>query len=107
MSNALTARQEPATRSIEVKIGDVLVHAHEGQRLIELCDAHVTPLQFSCRAGACGTCLLRVVDGMSNLSAMTENEAILLPALTEDPTARLGCQLQVFGPVRLVPMPPY
>jgi ferredoxin len=106
MSDAV-ARPEAAARSIEVRIGDVVLHAPEGQRLIELCDAHVTPLQFGCRAGACGTCLLRVLEGMSNLSSMTENEEILLPALTEDPAGRLGCQLQVFGPVRLIPMPPY
>jgi hypothetical protein len=31
----------------------------------------------------------------------------LLPAVTEEPAGRLGCQLQIFGPVRLVPMPPY
>jgi ferredoxin len=107
MTDAATAQQERATRSVEVSVGGVLLHASEGQRLIELCDAHVTSLQFGCRAGACGTCLVRVVEGMSNLSAPTENEEILLPALTDDPAGRLGCQLQVLGPVCLVPTPPY
>lgn len=107
MTGAATASPEQAVDVVEVRIGEVSLRARQGQRLIELCDAHVTPLQFGCRAGACGTCLLRVAEGMSNLSAVTENEEILLPALTDDPSARLGCQLEVLGPVRVVPMPPF
>jgi 2Fe-2S ferredoxin len=107
MSRVVATQQQPATGSVEVSVGDVSFTAREGQRLIELCDLHLTPLHFGCRAGACGTCLVRVVEGMENLSAVTTNEEILLPALTDDPAARLACQLLVLGPVCLVPMPLY
>ncbi|MFL6624286.1 MAG: 2Fe-2S iron-sulfur cluster-binding protein [Sulfurifustaceae bacterium] len=100
-------QQDPAARAIEVRIGEVSLLADAGQRLIDLCDAHITPLQFGCRAGSCGTCLVRVVEGTANVSGITDNEKILLPELSDDPSARLGCQLRLFGPVRLVPVPPF
>ncbi len=95
---------EMATRLFEVRIGDATLRAREGQRLIELCDAHVTPLNFGCRAGSCGTCLIRVDAGMENLSEVTDVEEILLPELTDDPKARLACQVRLTGPVTLVPL---
>jgi ferredoxin len=88
---------------VKVTIGGVPVMARIGQSLIELCDAHVTPLQFCCRAGSCGTCLVLVREGMENLSEVTGNENILLPELTADRTARLACQIRVLGPVSLAP----
>lgn len=103
----MIVQQDPASRPIEVQVGEVLLLADTGQRLIELCDANITPLQFGCRAGSCGTCLVRVVEGMANVSDITDNEKILLPELSDDPTARLGCQLRLFGPVRLIPVPPF
>jgi 2Fe-2S ferredoxin len=107
MTGARTAQQDPATRRVEVVIGNVSLLAPEGQALIELCDSHLTPLQFGCRAGACGTCLVQVVEGMHNLSDLTDNEKILLPALTDDPSARLACQLRVLGRVCVVPVAPF
>jgi len=72
-----------------------------------LCDSHVTALQFGCRAGSCGTCLVRVIEGMHNLSRVTDNEKILLPELTDDPSVRLACQVRVLGPVFLIPATPF
>lgn len=77
--------------------------ARVGQTVLELCDAHITSLRFCCRAGSCGTCLVRVLEGMDNLSAPTSNETILLSELTTDSRARLACQIQVLGPVSLTP----
>jgi ferredoxin len=95
---------ELATRLFEVRIGDATLRARAGQRLIELCDAHITPLNFGCRAGSCGACLIRVDAGMENLSGVTDVEEILLPELTDDPNARLACQVSLAGPVTLVPL---
>lgn len=99
----MKARQELAAREVEVRIGDVALLAEAGQALIDLCDWNVTPLQFCCRAGSCGTCLIRIIDGACNLSELTDNELIILPELTDDPSARLACQVRVFGPVCLAP----
>lgn len=86
-----------------VEIGGVEVDAYEGQSLIELCDANIVPLRFSCRAGSCGTCMIRVLAGMENLSEKTGNEHVLLPELTDDPDARLACQVRLHGPIKMEP----
>jgi ferredoxin len=97
----MSAQPDLAVRQVEVRIGDLALLADEGQSLIDLCDWNVTPVQFCCRAGSCGTCLIRVVDGAHNLSDLTDNETILLPELSDDPSTRLACQVRVFGPVCL------
>lgn len=99
----MNAQQDQAVRQVEVRIGDVALLADEGQSLIDLCDWNVTSLQFCCRAGSCGTCLIRVTEGRGNLSDITDTELILLPELTDDPSARLACQVRVLGPVSLMP----
>ena len=72
----------------------------------EIDDEHPTPLVFSCYEGVCGTCLVRVVEGMENLSPRTETERILLEVLVPDsPDRRLACQLRISGPVVVVPAP--
>lgn len=88
---------------VEVRIGEVALSAEVGQSLLDLCDWNMTPLQFCCRAGSCGTCLIRVIDGMENLSDVTDNELILLPELTDERNARLACQVRILGPVSLFP----
>lgn len=87
----------------EVDIGGVTVEAYHGQSLIDLCDSNVVPLRFSCRAGSCGTCMIRVTEGMENLSEKTGNEIVLLPELTDDPEARLACQVSLHGPIKADP----
>lgn len=102
----MTLRVVSAER-VDVKIGDLRYRPALGQRLIDFCDGAVTPLQFGCRAGSCGLCLVRVTSGMANLSAVTDNERILLPELSSDPQARLACQLTLHGPVALERIPAF
>jgi len=53
-------------------------------------------LPFGCRAGTCGTCVLRVVNGLESLEAPGFVEADTLAEIGEDgDSARLGCQLVV------------
>lgn len=88
---------------VKVCIGDVTLEVECGQGLMDVCDAHVTPLAFGCRGGSCGTCLIQVIEGGENLSDVTETEEILVPALTDDASARLACQVRILGPVHVVP----
>ena len=98
-----TADAQNENDEFAVDIGGVTVYAQDGESLIELCDSNVVPLRFSCRAGSCGTCMIRVVEGMENLSEMTGNEFVLLPELTDDPDARLACQVSLHGPIKVEP----
>jgi len=87
----------------EVRIAGVTLAASIGQQLIELCDQHPTALRFCCRAGSCGTCAVRVLEGASNLSELTDNERIVLDDAGSDSTLRLACQIRVLGPAILLP----
>lgn len=98
----------PAAREapVQVRIGEAVFEAHAGDRLIDLCDWHATALRFSCRAGSCGTCEVRVLEGLDHLSVPTENERIVLSHRQGDSAFRLACQMTVLGPVRLEPAAP-
>ncbi len=88
---------------VRVQIGPVAFEACAGDRLIDLCDWHGTGLRFSCRAGSCGTCEVRILEGLGNVSEHTENERIVLSERAGDPAFRLACQMTVLGPVRMEP----
>jgi 2Fe-2S ferredoxin len=78
------------------------VQVEEGICLTDVCDAHPTSLLFGCRDGACGTCLVEVVEGSTNLSAVTDIERDMLDVMAEgNPYARLACQCLVKGDVQL------
>lgn len=88
-----------------LEIGDgFAVEVVAPESLLDICEEHDAPVPFDCRGGACGTCLVRVLAGSSNLSELTDNEEIMLEELGLDPSSgelRLACQVQVLGPVRL------
>lgn len=44
----------------------------ENASLIEAAES--VGVDFSCRSGVCGACLVRVHDGMDNMSALSEQE---------------------------------
>ena len=50
--------------------------------------------------GFCGTCSMKIVEGMENLSPRTEIENKLLAGEAED--VRLACQCEVLGDVCVV-----
>jgi ferredoxin len=59
------------------------------------------PFKFSCCQGNCGTCLIRVIKGMENLSPRTKQEEATLSAKQLDSSYRLACQCAFLGDVTL------
>lgn len=49
-------------------------------------------IPFGCKDGICGTCRVRVSEGLENLSPKNEKEKDLLP---EHDNERLACQTQI------------
>lgn len=77
-----------------------------GSRLLEHLTIENSPVLFGCRAGMCGTCLIRVepTDGGA-LGAPGEAEVELLEIIAPDePRARLACQLVLTADVRVAPV---
>ncbi|MCC7535335.1 MAG: (2Fe-2S)-binding protein [Deltaproteobacteria bacterium] len=73
----------------------VEVHAHAGERVVDVCDAHPDAgVPFSCRAANCATCRVTVVEGSANLASPRADELEVLAVFDEDPAkVRLACQL--------------
>lgn len=59
-------------------------------------------IPFGCRAGACGACLVQVVEGAEALGAADANESDFMASLGVDPQQhRLACQCCLGGDVTL------
>jgi ferredoxin len=59
-------------------------------------------IPFGCRAGACGACVIEVLDGLCNLGAKTVAESDFLEVLGYAGKAfRLACQCRLHGAVRI------
>lgn len=67
-----------------------------GDTLLDVLDdamSHALPV--ACRAGNCGTCRVRVVEGESTLVPPTAAERELLDLCGAQRNERLGCQIRV------------
>ena len=73
----------------------------DGYALIDMCEDHDTSILFGCRDGACGACMVRVLEGAENLSPMQDDERDFLETMAAEPNERLACQCKVRGDVKL------
>lgn len=80
---------------INFKPDNVVHEVEDGTSLIDFCEEVDVSLSFGCTEGSCGVCELTVLDGMKNVSRLTEEEKEYL--LEEDLEAgmRLGCQMKI------------
>jgi len=61
---------------------------------VDVTDDHrVNVLPYSCRAGHCGTCRVRVLEGAELLAPARPDELDTLEVYGESPRDRLGCQI--------------
>ena len=74
----------------------------EDEQLSEVLDATNSPVLFGCRTGICGTCVIEV-EG--DLPPPEDEEKELLELYAPDnPKARLACQIELTGPIRVRPL---
>ena len=78
-----------------------------GTSILECAIENNLPLDHDCGGNcACTTCHVFVDDGMSNLSAMSEDERILLESNDKlDEKSRLGCQSRIKSGIVVVRTP--
>ncbi|GLH72936.1 ferredoxin [Geothrix limicola] len=80
---------------------DLLVEAPAGTPLQRIADAAGADITFGCRTGSCGTCRVRVAEGLSHCSEPGAEERDFLAGLDASPDQRLACQVTVQGDVAI------
>lgn len=75
----------------------VTVRVPAGTRLIEISEKVGAGITYGCREGECGTCMMRVVSGMENMSERSVLEDKVLQENMAGRHNRLACQAQVLG----------
>lgn len=74
----------------------------DGRTLSEELHIKNSPVLFGCRTGVCGTCVVEVVEGAEHLAPPDEDEQEILELYAAGlPRARLACQIDVQGDVKL------
>ena len=86
---------------VEITTDNKTIDVRDGYPLIDMCDEHETSILFGCRDGACGACMIRVIDGAENLSTMEDHERDFLETMAAEKDERLACQCRVSGDVKI------
>lgn len=82
---------------------DFEVDVEVGTELVDTCDEYPeTEVPFSCRSASCGTCRVRVHEGMEHLSKAEDDELDVLDVFGDGKDVRLCCQISVKGEGRIV-----
>ena len=64
----------------------------DGTPLQRAIDASGADIPFGCREGNCATCMIEVIEGMTNLNPPTDEEETTLLPEELDANIRLACQ---------------
>ncbi|MFW7379706.1 MAG: 2Fe-2S iron-sulfur cluster-binding protein [Oligoflexus sp.] len=86
---------------VHITTDDLTIEVKDGYALIDMCEDYDTSILFGCRDGACGACMVRVLDGSDHLSPMKDDEKDFLETMAAEPDERLACQCKVYGDVKL------
>lgn len=78
---------------VHIKNEDKTVEVPDGSLLSEL-DGKCGIL-FACKAGSCGSCKVKVVEGMDNLEEPNDEEKAGLATFGSDPSERLLCVCKI------------
>jgi ferredoxin len=80
-------------------LDDLLVEAPAGTPLQRIADVAGADITFGCRTGSCGTCRVRVAEGLEHCSEPGPEERDFLKGLDASADQRLACQVTVQGDV--------
>lgn len=71
----------------------IIVEVRDNSAISDVVEEKNASLPFGCREGQCGTCRVRVMEGMENLNPVEHEEKLVLPEDEINQGFRLGCQL--------------
>ena len=92
-----------ARAKLSFEVVDITATVPAGTRVIEISDKINSGIVYGCREGDCGTCLMKVIEGMDNLSQPSVLESRILKEHLAGRDLRLACQAQVLGDVTVRP----
>ena len=84
---------------VTITTDDLTIDVADNYAMIDMCEDHETSILFGCRDGACGACMIKVKEGMQNLSKMEDDERDFLETMAAEEDERLACQCRVLGDV--------
>ncbi len=83
---------------VRVSGTDRVLEAREGEDLLEVLQSNDVPIATSCGGVAtCGSCRVRIVSGMENLTPIRPQELVHLGNVAKITGQRLACQSKVRG----------
>ncbi len=90
-----------STATVHFLLEDLLVQAPIGTSLQAIADASGADITFGCRNGSCGTCRIRVTQGLEHCSGMGSEERDFLKGLSVAEDERLACRVHVNGDIEV------
>jgi len=78
---------------VEIKNEGKTIEVPDGASLVEL--EGKCGILFACKVGSCGSCKVKVLEGMENLEAPGEEEKAGLETFGTDPADRLLCKTNI------------
>jgi ferredoxin len=85
--------------NVHFLLEDLLVEAPEGTALQRVADAAGADITFGCRTGSCGTCRVRIAEGLERCNEPGPEERDFLKGLDAPADQRLACQVVVHGDI--------
>ncbi|MEZ4867291.1 MAG: FAD-dependent oxidoreductase [Caldilineaceae bacterium] len=73
--------------------------------LLDVIESNQLPIEVGCRMGLCGADPICVMEGMENLSKMSDEERTTLERLGLAPSTRMACMARVRGDVKIALAP--
>ncbi len=86
---------------VEITTDELSIEVKDGYQLIDMCEDHDTSILFGCRDGACGACMVKVLEGAENISKMDDDEKDFLETMAAEPNERLACKCSVSGDIKI------
>jgi ferredoxin len=86
---------------VHFEMEDLLVEAPRGASLQDVAAASGADITFGCRSGSCGTCRIRIREGLDHASPPSTEERDFLDAMGAPADHRLACQVRVEGDMSL------
>jgi ferredoxin len=87
--------------TLNIKTDKKSIEVEDNAAIIDVCENEDTSILFGCRDGACGACMVRVLENPQNLSLMEEHERDFLETMAAREDERLACQCRVLGDVTI------